>query len=364
MFDSDGPYGRAAQYVRGSGTTALVFRHVVTEGIRRIYAALLRFLGYDAPPFGDEDSDGLSIVADALDLNDGTIRDSDNHDAWVILDALTNAGEYKVDGRRPGLVSPRARGPLVVNGATLTLRYDEMLDENSVPPSAAFTVTVNAVSDTVTAVSLAAHTVTLTLRTPVGASNDVALMYTAPTGAGATPIRDLVGNTADGFDRPVRNDTPPLDVVVSFGAGQYTATEGGTAAAVLVTVDKDPERTVEIPLTTTHHGGATDADYAGVPAHVTFTSGGSTSQTFLVTATDGDGHDAGESVQLGFGSPLPVGVAVGSPATTVVTIADPTRPPPPPATRQRWRWWGPFPGWGPAAPCATPPGSKSREKRA
>ncbi len=207
-FYSNGPYGRAAQYVSGSGTTALVFRHVVTEGISRIVAGFLRLLGYTAPPFGDEDSDGLSIVADALDLNDGTIRDSDNHDAWVRLDALTNAGEHKVDGRWPELVS-EADGPLVGNGAALTVRYNEPLDENSVPPSSAFTVTVNDAPHAVADVAVADRRVTVTLSTPVRASDTVQLSYTAPTGPGATPIRDLVGNSAEDFSNwSVRNDTP------------------------------------------------------------------------------------------------------------------------------------------------------------
>ena len=68
----------------------------------------------------------------------------------------------------------------------------------------------------------------------------------------------------------------------------------------------------------------TDDDYAGVPSSVTFTSG-TTARTFTVTASDDDVGDGGESVQLGFGSPLPPGVEEGSPATTVVTIVELTR---------------------------------------
>ena len=143
----------------------------------------------------------------------------------------------------------------------------------------------------------------------------------------------MVGNNAQDFtDQLVRNDT--RRVAVSFGAGQYTATEGGTAVTATVMLDKDPERTVEIPLTTTNRDGVTDDDYAGVPSSVTFTSSSPTAQTFTVTAYDDDVEDGGESVQLGFGSPLPVGGDVGSPATTVVTIAELTRPPPPPPPRR------------------------------
>ena len=116
-------------------------------------------------------------------------------------------------------------------------------------------------------------------------------------------------------------------VRVWFAQTRYTAAEGGTEATVTVLLDKDPERTVRIPLVATPQDGATPADYT-VPRTVTF-SAGETEKDITVTATDDAVDDAGESVQLGFG-PLPVGVEAGSPATAVVTLAELTRPPPPP----------------------------------
>ena len=79
------------------------------------------------------------------------------------------------------------------------------------------------------------------------------------------------------------NDDP--QVRVSFAQTRSTATESGRVAIVTVTLDMDPERTVRIPLTATNRGGATDADYTGVPPSVTFTSGGPTVQTFSVRQT-------------------------------------------------------------------------------
>jgi hypothetical protein len=49
------------------------------------------------------------------------------------------------------------------------------------------------------------------------------------------------------------------EVKVSFGADQYTASEGGTVE-VTVTLDLDPERQVTIPLTATDRDGASSAD--------------------------------------------------------------------------------------------------------
>ncbi len=337
-FDSSGPYERVAPYVTGSGTTALVFRYAVAEGVDRFTAGILRFLGYDVPPVGDEAPDGLSIAADALHLHDGTIRDSDNHDALLILDALTDTEAHKVDGVQPYLDFGNDDF-LLVNGATLTVRYDEMLDESSVPASDAFAVTVEGVAVEVTDVSIADSTVTLTLLTPVEASDGVRLSYTAPDGMAATPVRDLVGNNApDITDRLVR----PPSVVVSFGAVRYE----GRTATVTVKLDKDPERGVKILLTATNRDGITYDDYAVVPDGyvvvpyedgytqvpvVIFSRDEPLEKTFTVTVhDDAVADDAGELAEFGFGSPLPARMEVGDPATTVVTIAELTRPLPPP----------------------------------
>ena len=117
----------------------------------------------------------------------------------------------------------------------------------------------------------------------------------------------------------VDDDDPA--VKVSYGAASYTATEGGTAAKVAVGLSADPERQVVIAITKTNNDGASAADYSGVPASLTFSSG-QTAKTFTVTATDDSDEDDGESVTLGFGNTLPAGVSAGSTATTTVTLVD------------------------------------------
>ena len=111
-------------------------------------------------------------------------------------------------------------------------------------------------------------------------------------------------------------------VTVSFGAATYTATEGGSDATVSVELDAAPGRSVTIPLTKADIGGATQADYSGIPGSVTF-GANQTAKTVTVTATAGDGSDGGESVSIGFGT-LPESVFAGRPATTTVTLADGT----------------------------------------
>ena len=109
-------------------------------------------------------------------------------------------------------------------------------------------------------------------------------------------------------------------VTVSFGAATYKATEGGSDATVRVELDTAPGRSVTVPLTKANGGGATAADYSGIPETVTF-GASQTARTFTVTATDDSADDGGESVSIGFG-PLPAGVSAGSPAAAAVTLAD------------------------------------------
>ena len=109
-------------------------------------------------------------------------------------------------------------------------------------------------------------------------------------------------------------------VTVSFGTDTYTVAEGATQS-VTVTLSADPERTVVIPITKTEQGGATSADYSGVPASVTFNSG-DTSKSFTFTAAQDTEDDDGESVKLAIGTPLPARVSEGTTGETTVNIGD------------------------------------------
>ena len=101
-----------------------------------------------------------------------------------------------------------------------------------------------------------------------------------------------------------RTGAPPTPTV-RFGATSYTAIEGVGGATVTVALSVAASRSVTVRLTKTHLGGATAADYTGVPSSVTFAAG-ETAQTFTVTAVDDTADDDGESVQLGFDT-LPAG---------------------------------------------------------
>lgn len=65
----------------------------------------------------------------------------------------------------------------VVNGATLTITYDDTLDPAYVPAISAYTVLVNSVARTVTNVTVSGATIVLTLSTPVLTGQTVTLSY-------------------------------------------------------------------------------------------------------------------------------------------------------------------------------------------
>ena len=135
---------------------------------------------------------------------------------------------------------------------------------------------------------------------------------------GALPPWMTLGSPAEVTITLVDDDGPAVDV--EFGAAEYTATEDGTDAVVVVTLSADPEREVEILITKTNQDGASSADYSGVPGSLTFESG-DTSKSFTVSAADDSDNDDGESVLLGFGTP-PSGVTAGSLDEAVVKLTD------------------------------------------
>ena len=122
------------------------------------------------------------------------------------------------------------------------------------------------------------------------------------------------GNRAARFEIEV--DTR---MVASFAPESDTATEGGAAARVQVSLTRAPASRLVIPLTAAGGDGAVAADYT-VPADVEFAVGEMT-RTITVAAVDDAYDDDGETVQVGFGE-LPAGVFAGEPAAFTVALLD------------------------------------------
>ena len=125
----------------------------------------------------------------------------------------------------PGETTPPELSTATVDGATLTLTYDEDLDENSEPSSDAFSVTVGGTGRAVDGVSVSGSSVILTLGSAVTAADTVTVTYTVPTDAAAPRIQDDAGNPAASFsDQDVENNTPPPANTPATGAPTITGT--------------------------------------------------------------------------------------------------------------------------------------------
>ena len=135
------------------------------------------------------------------------------------------------------------------------------------------------------------------------------------------PLRAALTDAAATARGTIDDDDDPA-VTAAFGAATYAAVEGGAAAAVTVRLSADPERTLVLPLTVAHHGGASPDDYAGLPPGRTVRfAAGVREAAFTITATDDPLDDDGESLALGFGE-LPDGVTAGTVPAATVTLTD------------------------------------------
>ena len=119
----------------------------------------------------------------------------------------------------PRETTPPELSTATVDGATLTLTYDEDLDENSEPSSDAFSVTVGGTGRAVDGVSVSGSSVILTLGSAVASGATVTVSYAAPADTAAPRIQDEAGNPAASFsDQDVENNTPPPANTPATGA--------------------------------------------------------------------------------------------------------------------------------------------------
>ncbi len=293
-----------AAYVSGSGTDALVFRYTVQAD--------------------DEDDNGIWLEENAVILDAGdAIQDGDGDDALLIHTARGNQNSHKVDGMNDA-VAPVLQSA-VVDGVTLSLGYDDMLDGASVPAAGAFTVTAGGVVVALSGsdpVSISDAMVTLTLAAPVAAGEGVTVSYTAPSGPGAAPIRNGDGNNAAALsNHPVDNVTTP---VLALSADPDTIAEDGGASVVTVEITNGvtfaEDQTITLALGGT---AALTDDYTITGESLTLTLvAGEGSVATTVTAVADVVDDDGETVVItathdGTGT----GTGIGS-ATITITDDD------------------------------------------
>ena len=171
-----------------------------------------------------------------------------------------------------------------VDGATLTLVFDEALDGGSEPAASAFTVTVGAIARTVEAVSVAGSTAVLTLSPAVTADETVTVGYTVPTGEDAAPLGDAAGNRVAAFaEAQVTNATAaPALPVVSIAAASTPVTEG-TAASFTLTRTGSTAAALTVAVSVGQAGSVLTGT---APTSATFAAEASTTRLAAATAND------------------------------------------------------------------------------
>ena len=177
---------------------------------------------------GSEDYDGSAGSTRQAEITDPASRThtitglTDGVEYAVRVIAVNDVGDGPPSDEAtgtPGETTPPELSTATVDGAALTLTYDEELDENSEPSSDAFSVTVGGTGRAVDGVSVAGSSVILTLASAVTAADTVTVSYTAPTDTAAPRIQDEAGNPAASFsDQDVENNTPPPANTPATGA--------------------------------------------------------------------------------------------------------------------------------------------------
>ena len=198
-----------------------------------------------AYPTGIEDVDGLENVvfqyqwqADDADIPGATgstytIVSGDLGKAITVRVNFTDdAGQEETLTSVPTAVVTVAGLQLqsaTVDGAVLTLTYNEVLDNLVSLPPTAFAVNVNGVPRSVVGVGFGESNVLLFLSSAVEAGDTVTVDYTAPDGTDS--IRDTRGRKADFFSgQAVTNDTasPPLTASAHDGPSSHNGQDAFT----------------------------------------------------------------------------------------------------------------------------------------
>ena len=205
-------------------------------------------------------------------------------------------------------------GPPVIQSVSkasgkLVLTYNEPLDEDSEPGAGAFAVTDGGNPATVSSVDVSGRTVVLTLSSALTGAAQVS--YTVPTGANATPIRDVAGTNAAAFSNMAASD-----YVIGVRALQSRVSEGAESAGFEISLDPVPTDSnvaffvhwETVPGTAVPHWKSqTGADYTGTGGTYALGNGGGSKPTYRVwvpVADDGlDEPDEtfGLRIALGFG---------------------------------------------------------------
>ena len=193
-----------------------------------------------------------------------------------------------------------------VDGATLTLTFEEALDGSSAPATAAFTVTVGGSSRGVESVTVSGSSVTLILASAVTSQDLVVVSYTAPADEEAESLRGAEGTAVESFtDRSVTNETaavvnspaigqPSISGTAQVGETLTADTSGIADADGLINASYSYQWLADDGNSVTEIAGATGSSYtltandegAAVKVRVSFTDDAGNEESLTSAATE------------------------------------------------------------------------------
>ena len=304
-----------AAYASGSESSSLVFAWTVPADVPG---------AEDTIEIPTNIGSGVTLLTDAgLALNGGIIQ-ALGSEVNIRHGQYTTSSEADTTG--PALAA--GAGGATVDGTELELTFErkagvaEHLDETSVPAASDFSVLVQSVARTVSAVAVSGATVTLTLSEPMGHAQTVTVRYTP----GANPIKDLWGNDAPGFSgRAVRNDSPEPELSVA----DVMVDEGDGTAEFTVTLDVASGETVTVGYATSNGTAEAGSDYTAKSGTLTIAAG-QTSKDIEVALADDSLSEENEDFTLTLSNASNAGIDVGTATATItdnestptLTIAD------------------------------------------
>lgn len=200
---------RHADYVSGSGSTALLFRYTVQAG--------------------DNDGDGISLNT-TLDVNGGTLRDTANNNAATNLGTIGSLASVLVDTQVPAIASvtlPANATYLLGENLDFTVNYDENVTVDTAGGTPRLALTIGAATQYAGYVSGSGTSALLFRYTVQNGDSDgdgIGLNSTLEVNSGT--LRDTAGNDA-GTDLGTNNLSGVLvDALDTDGDGVSDVQEG------------------------------------------------------------------------------------------------------------------------------------------
>ena len=225
---SVGGVSRNASYASGTGTTSLIFQYTIASS-------------------ETTDSDGISIGANAISLNSGTMQDASGNNATITHSAVSANSSFKVDTTKPTISSLS----VAADNSTVTVTFAEDVYASSNGTgdlvAADFTLGLSggnqasiSLNATPSAISKTAQNIwVLTLNGTDLDSTALGTETLSVDAANNTSIFDLAGNAHTAAASTVSlNDTATISdsATETIGSGGGTVKAGNTNASPDVTV--------------------------------------------------------------------------------------------------------------------------------